>query len=476
MRYFVIRGFGVKQDRKGQAFDFDRTQRELIDPALALHRFEGGTTATELDAGSIHADMFELILHADVVVCDISVHNANVFYELGVRHSLRRKSTVLIKAASSADATPFDVGGMRYLAYDAAEPAARVQALAAAIGAGLASERQTDSPVFQFLPGLQEARPDEVCPASVVFTEAVERALAAADPERLAALAEQSRGLRYPWSGLVRVARALSQLKQHEAARAHWEALAGVNAHRLEARLALANLYERLSRGERLTDGERAEWLTRSDQALRAVLATPGLGLDPRAEALALLARNRKTVWRRAWEPAPDPGQRRERALHRSALEAFEAYREAFELDLNGAYRGLAALQMGVLLNHLAGEPGFADIFEDDAAAEAVRERLASEVPDLRRVVEAAIRRQLAVASGEERMWADVSRADLLFLTVPEPEGGAPSRRVNQAYRAAVPAGHAFARDAARSQLELFAALGVRAGIAAGAIEVLRQA
>jgi hypothetical protein len=30
--------------------------------------------------------MFGLILEADLVVCDITVHNANVFYELGIRH------------------------------------------------------------------------------------------------------------------------------------------------------------------------------------------------------------------------------------------------------------------------------------------------------------------------------------------------------------------------------------------------------
>ena len=39
------------------------------------------------DAGNIRADMFALIIEADLVICDITVHNANVFYELGIRHA-----------------------------------------------------------------------------------------------------------------------------------------------------------------------------------------------------------------------------------------------------------------------------------------------------------------------------------------------------------------------------------------------------
>lgn len=41
--------------------------------------------------------MFALILEADIVVCDLTIHNANVFYELGIRHALRKKHTVLLK-------------------------------------------------------------------------------------------------------------------------------------------------------------------------------------------------------------------------------------------------------------------------------------------------------------------------------------------------------------------------------------------
>jgi hypothetical protein len=475
MRYFVIRGFGVKKDSAGQAFDFDRVDRELIAPALARAGLLGGTTGMVLDAGSIHADMFEMILHADMAICDISVHNANVFYELGVRHALRKKSTVMIKAAGSKDSTPFDVGGFRYIAYDAEQPAARIDDLAAAIAACRQSDRPTDSPVFQFLPGLAEARPDEVCQAPRDYIEAVELATAARDGARLEQLAADAARLRYPWSGLCLVARAQFKLKLFDAARRSWEQLSEVNAHALEAELVLGNIYERLSRNA--TGPAKAELLERSNQALRAALASPKIGNDARGEALAQQARNLKTLWRMEWSQQPDVQARREHALHRMALECFDDYREAFEADLNGCYRGLAALQMGVLLRDLAREPGWEDLHDSAEAAAAARTALDRACNALAHVVDASIRRTLALTQGEgrgeERMWAEISRADLLFLTEPEPPAGAPSRRVNQAYRAAVPPDHGFAREAAVGQLALFRDLGFRPGMAQAAIDLL---
>jgi hypothetical protein len=38
-----------------------------------------------------------LALLANIVIADITIHNANVFYELGIRHSLRDRKTILLK-------------------------------------------------------------------------------------------------------------------------------------------------------------------------------------------------------------------------------------------------------------------------------------------------------------------------------------------------------------------------------------------
>jgi hypothetical protein len=143
-RAFIIRPFGPKQDSAGKPIDFERVHRELIEPALTAVGCGGGTTGQIVEAGNIREDMFALIIEADLVVCDIPVHNANVFYELGIRHALRKKRTVLLKGEPTQDGTPFDVLTDRYLAYDIDNPSAAKDALIETIKATLASERETD--------------------------------------------------------------------------------------------------------------------------------------------------------------------------------------------------------------------------------------------------------------------------------------------------------------------------------------------
>jgi hypothetical protein len=67
MRYFVIRGFGVKKDSSGQEFDFDRVDRDLIAPALAKAGLLGGTTGMVLDAGRALDAIYELQARYDMM-------------------------------------------------------------------------------------------------------------------------------------------------------------------------------------------------------------------------------------------------------------------------------------------------------------------------------------------------------------------------------------------------------------------------
>ena len=102
MQAFIVRPFGIKQD-----IDFEKVERELIQPALKAVNVAGATTAKIVEAGNIREDMFSQLLLADLVIADLSIHNANVFYELGIRHALRDKKTFLIR--SNKDEIPFDL-------------------------------------------------------------------------------------------------------------------------------------------------------------------------------------------------------------------------------------------------------------------------------------------------------------------------------------------------------------------------------
>ena len=107
---FVVMPFGLKA-----GIDFNRVYAEYIRPALEGAGFDVFRADEETRAGNIRTDMFQELLVADVVVADLSIDNANVWYELGVRHALRARGVIQVQC--SRDYMPFDVCVDRTLRY-----------------------------------------------------------------------------------------------------------------------------------------------------------------------------------------------------------------------------------------------------------------------------------------------------------------------------------------------------------------------
>src|SRR4051812_24141721 len=105
----------IRPFRTQEGIDFERTESELINPVLDELKITGRTTGEIVAAGNIRGDKFERLLLADLVIADISIHNANVYYELGIRHALRDRMTVLIRARAAE--VPFDLRTDRYVEY-----------------------------------------------------------------------------------------------------------------------------------------------------------------------------------------------------------------------------------------------------------------------------------------------------------------------------------------------------------------------
>ena len=104
---FISMPFGIKSDPDGTRIDFDRLYKEVLKPTV-----EGmGLTclrADEMLVGTlIHKDILSAVLSSDVMIADISTANANVMYELGVRHTAQRGVTILLTEIGSR--VPFDV-------------------------------------------------------------------------------------------------------------------------------------------------------------------------------------------------------------------------------------------------------------------------------------------------------------------------------------------------------------------------------
>lgn len=152
---FVIMPFGEKQDVNGEMVDFDKVYKYIIKKVVQDKLKLKVTRSDEIQkAGSIHKDMIEHICKDDVAVVDITSLNPNVFYELGVRHSLRPSVTVLIRKKGTK--MPFNIHGLRIIDYDldvelADQARERIEAF---IKNGL-KDVGVDSAVYEILPTLK---------------------------------------------------------------------------------------------------------------------------------------------------------------------------------------------------------------------------------------------------------------------------------------------------------------------------------
>ena len=139
MRAFVIRGSG-HQD----GIDFELVHEQLIGPALAEAGLDDGGTGGIFEAGNVSEDRFRELGQADIVVGDVSVDNAGVFYELGIRHALRPRSTVLISARPGK--LPLDLGSDQFLGYDPHSPGGSLPHLVQVLRETLAAEHADRPP------------------------------------------------------------------------------------------------------------------------------------------------------------------------------------------------------------------------------------------------------------------------------------------------------------------------------------------
>jgi len=114
---FVIMPFGKKPAPSGGAdIDFDRIYEDALRPAIDAADMEPIRADEERTGGIIHKPMFERLLLCDYALADLTTANANVFYELGVRHTGRPRTTLTIFAKHQP--IPFDVNFLRSLPYD----------------------------------------------------------------------------------------------------------------------------------------------------------------------------------------------------------------------------------------------------------------------------------------------------------------------------------------------------------------------
>ncbi len=157
---FVIMGFGLKTDlATGRVLDLDMSYRHIIKPAVTAAGYECIRADEIQHSGVIDVPMYEMLFAADLVIADLSTANLNSIFELGVRHALKPRGTIIM--AESKFTIPFDANHIVVRHYEHLGPdigfdeVMRMRTVLTSLANALKAGSAVDSPVYTAMPGLQ---------------------------------------------------------------------------------------------------------------------------------------------------------------------------------------------------------------------------------------------------------------------------------------------------------------------------------
>lgn len=355
---FVVMPFGQKPDPAGgPAIDFDLIYSTALAPAIKEAGMEPIRADEERTGGIIHKPMFERLLLCDYTLADLTTANANVFYELGVRHTARPATTITLFAKQQP--IPFDVNFLRSISYDLGEKNAfgepEAQALRKVVSTKLKdlrkiSKQQTpvDSPLFDLLkewePGKISRLKTDVFRKEVQLNEALKKQMTAIrikgkDKEYRAQARQELQVLRNDLGGLDTVEAGTSvDLMLSFRALEDWNSMISVYndmpetlKRQILVREQLGFAYNRRA-GESNNPADRAEAI----RILSEVEAQQG----PSSETCGLIGRIHKDNWTDALKKGD------QLTAEGHLKKSIEAYTRGFMADQRDAYPGINAVTL----------------------------------------------------------------------------------------------------------------------------------
>jgi tetratricopeptide (TPR) repeat protein len=326
--------FGQKPDAAGAVIDFDAVYKDLIAPAIDSADLQPIRADEEMTGGIIHKPMFERLMLCEYAVADLTTANANVFYELGVRHAVRPWSTVLIFAEGSR--LPFDVAYLRAVPYRLSPDGKPVdiETIKKSLSQRLveAKNAANDSPLYTFdliknVTMIDHVKTD-VFREQVQYSMDMKQRLAEARKKGLPELKkiEQELGeIKDAEGGVV-----IDLFLSYRAVKA-WQEMSDLVKKMSSPLAATVMVQEQLALAlNRAGKGEEAE------SVLLDLINKRG----PSSETYGILGR----VYKDRWEAASKGG---EKALARGLLDkAIDAYLKGFEADWRDAFPGVNAVTL----------------------------------------------------------------------------------------------------------------------------------
>lgn len=449
---FVIMPFGKKTGMDGTVYDFNAIYSLLIKPALETAKFEAFRADEETTSGDILTDMFQELLLADLCIADLSIDNANVFYELGIRHALRKRGIVHIQAGRGY--MPFDIFNVRTIPYhitkEGVPDPAFLEKDRAAISRVILDTWTSDvervhSPIFNLLDGLVE--PDRKMLRTPLargfwaeYRQWKERVNVAQRQKRIGDILLLTEEIQNPLikeDAIEEAGQALRAMEQHELALTQYRKGLEVNSRNMIFRREEAFSLNRIGRAE--------EAIGRIENLLQD---TPKDG-----ETVAYLGRIYKEMWYDSWKRIKDRESRLKTAFdtYHWLIKAFETYLRGYRYDLNNSYPGVNALTMGKVLIYLA------DLYEDQKTPDPEITWVRQILPEL----EGTLIFLLESKTRDENVdyWTLISLAELRMLTTDS------LQEVTRAYRKALTASrrNQFYLKSTIGQLEMLSLLELRA-------------
>lgn len=184
---FVVMGFGKKTDfATGRLLNLDATYENIIKPAVELTGYRCIRADDINHSGVIDLHMYKMLLIADLVIADISTTNANALYELGVRHALKNKTTIILSEDQSA--LHFDLNHVATIQYQhngddiSASESTRIINRLKRVIEDATQGNEPDSPVYTFLPKLQ---------------------MPVLDPQDMQSIIEEAQSIENQWSTIL---------------------------------------------------------------------------------------------------------------------------------------------------------------------------------------------------------------------------------------------------------------------------------
>jgi tetratricopeptide (TPR) repeat protein len=163
---YVSIPFGIKIDTDGRALDFDFLYNTVIRPAVQELEMEC-RRLDEFSPGTIwHKTLFTELISSDLMIADITTHNANVLYEIGVRHAMKRGRTLLISAGGRL---PWSISYLQALQYEpdssgrlTGKPGLMFRETLRAVIRQSQRTAVSDSPIYEFFPDIKVFLPPEL--------------------------------------------------------------------------------------------------------------------------------------------------------------------------------------------------------------------------------------------------------------------------------------------------------------------------